>query len=1086
MIQHKHIVRPERGLCMQVSGDTYLGKTVDKYRLLSVLGTGSMSVVYLAQRLDDPRVLVAVKILHPQAASSPEERSAFRQRFLREARAASKLRNEYILPVLSSGDIDGMPFMVLPVIVGGTLAMRLAHQSEPMPLGEVTRYLKQLASAIDYAHEQGVIHRDIKPANILLDEHGHVYLTDFGIARLFDSGENALTRESPLTLTRTGQVLGTPYYMAPEQIKGLPVTASADIYALGVVLYQLVTGQVPFHGDTPLAVALQHLQEPPSPPGMLRHELPPPLEAVILRALAKNPEDRFASAMELADAFEIGLAELGDPMATQAPSETWPFSTGLAQRASITPTTASTPMSLTRALSEKVVGATIDGYRIGALIESSDLGAVFTAYRDGSAEPVRIRFLPIPVDIPPKQIASYLLRFEQQAQELARLRHPNLVPVLGYGTYEGLPYLITPDNQGRSLSIELAQHGAAELPAIADCLDQVVAALDYAHQRGILHLSLTPDAILRHDDGSILVADIGIRGMLEHDEPSSGHHPLYVNSDGGAPEQLLGNPVGSYTDVYALGAVLYQMLTGHEVFTGATRDDIAQQHLHSTIPPLRKWRPSLPTALDRVVARAMAKEPDHRIQTPRELAGAYRVAIAQTQSDATVATAPPARASLHQNMTSPGSARAPSYGQPAQSARRSEMPIPTEAVAPGEINVPDERKAAGATGSWAGSAAATVVRSLGQTPHAVSTRVRSHKNATFMLGILLIVGVTLGSFAWFNGHRTGGQPVAAPGATAEVKFIDNTKNGLYHSDAVSLTVTNLPVPQQGHWYQAWLINDNTEKVLSLGKLVPQSGQNNQNKTYTLSYAGDGSPGKPGTNLLEFGNHVKITTETQNASLPSGPVVLEGTFPPQAFVHIQHLLVAFPTTPQHQGLIVGTMQQMNLLYQQANVLQQWITLHYPISTKCAAQSVIDIIEGTSGQHYKPLGTECNVVEKWPSGDGYGLLGKDGYLAGVADHTALAASAKDATPHIREHAQHVKTAVENITGWLQTVDQDAVKVLAGQNDTTTMSEIVNLTKVALTGQDIDNDESIDPVKNEAGADLAYTHAQFLAILTFGAHQ
>jgi serine/threonine protein kinase len=478
---------------MQTTGDSRLGTTVEKYKLLSVLGAGSMSVVYLAQRLDDPGVLVAVKLLHYQGASSPEDHAAFRMRFLREARAASQLRNEYILPVLSSGDAGDLPYMVMPVIVGGTLTTRLTNQPQPMPLGEIARYLTQLANGIDYAHRQGIVHRDIKPANILLDEHGHVYLTDFGIARLFDSGDNALTREGVSTLTRTGQVLGTPYYMAPEQIQAGPVGPAADIYALGVVLYQMVTGQVPFHGDTPLAVALQHLQEVPNSPGLLRHELPPQVEAVILTAIAKNPADRYASATELAEDFQAGLTDLDDPMATRPPSETWPFSTRFASSASAIPAaSAATPVPRPNDRPERLVGLTIDGYHLGAMIESDDLGAVFMADREGSAEPVRIRFLTLPPDATPKRLAGYLLRFEQQAHDLAALRHPNLAPVIGYGAYQGRPYLVMPDNQGIALSAELAQHGAQELSAISDCLDQVVAGLECAHRRGFLHLSLTP------------------------------------------------------------------------------------------------------------------------------------------------------------------------------------------------------------------------------------------------------------------------------------------------------------------------------------------------------------------------------------------------------------------------------------------------------------------------------------------------------------------------------------------------------------------------------------------------------------------
>ncbi len=1027
---------------MQTSHDSRLGMTVENYKLLSVLGAGSMSVVYLAQRLDDPRVLVAIKILHYHGLTSPEDRSAFRMRFLREARAASQLRNEYILPVLSSGDEGDLPYMVMPVIVGGTLVTRLANQPQPLPLGEIARYLTQLASAIDYAHEQGIIHRDIKPSNILLDEHGHVYLTDFGIARLFDSGDNALTRENAPTLTRTGQVLGTPYYMAPEQIQARPAGPAADIYALGVVLYQMVTGQVPFHGDTPLAIALQHLQEAPSAPSLLRHELPPPLEAVILRALAKDPAERYASATEFADAFQAGLADLDDPMATRAPTETWPFSTSYASSAStVHAAPPATPLPQRHATFEKLVGLTVDGYRIGAVIESDDLGTVFTATREGATEPARMRFLAMP-GASPKQVAGYLLRFEQQAHNLAALRHPNLAPVTGYGAYEGQPYLVTADNEGVAISAELAQHGAAELSAIADFLDQVVAGLEAAHRRGVLHLSLTADRVFRQDDGRIVVADVGVRGMLDAESASDVQSPSHATSDTNTPEQIMGNPVGPYTDVYALGVMLYHLLTGREVFTGSTRDDVAQQHLHSTMPPLRRWRPSLPTALDRVVSQAMAKEPERRFQTPRELAAAYHAAVAHTQQDASFATPP--------HSTIQRSANDATHGVATTTPARSEQ-----------------------------GALATLAASSSAAPS--KARWLKSRASLSVIGAVLLVSIIASAFAWNNAHKTNSNPaVAAPSSVTIVAFFDNTANGAYNTDALKIDVTSLAALPAGHWYEAWLINDQTEQVQPLGKLVLQSGQS---KAYALAYNGSGSPGHPGVNLLGFGNRIKITNETSNGQFPAGPTVMEGAFPPHAFIHIKHLLVAFPTTPQQQGLLVGMIQQMNLLYQQANVLQQWISLHYPKSTLCAAQSVIDIIEGKSGAHYKLPGQECDVGQQWPSGDGFGLLGSGGYLAGVSDHAALAASADDASEHIRMHSQHVQIAVQNITGWLQTVDQDALRVLAGTGDAATSSEITHLSKIALTGQDINGDESIDPVKGEAGADLAYTHAQLLAMLTFG---
>lgn len=310
---------------MHTQVERRLGDIVEHYRLLSVLGTGGTSTVYLGQREDDPRVLVAVKVLMDHANAEHADQTSFRLRFLREARAASKLHHDHILPVLSYGEAHGLTYMVLPA-VAGTLADRLAGRTAPLPLPTIADYLAQVASALDYAHERGIVHRDIKPSNILLDARDWVYLADFGIARLFGGGTNALTRDGSATLTSTGQVLGTPNYMAPEQIRGEPIGPATDVYALGVVAYQLVTGQMPFQGDTPLSVVVQHMLEAPKLPRLLRAELPTRAQMAVLRALAKLPDDRFASAGAFADAFAAGLAD-APPSEAQADSdETHPTS----------------------------------------------------------------------------------------------------------------------------------------------------------------------------------------------------------------------------------------------------------------------------------------------------------------------------------------------------------------------------------------------------------------------------------------------------------------------------------------------------------------------------------------------------------------------------------------------------------------------------------------------------------------------------------------------------------------------------------------------------------------------------------------
>jgi hypothetical protein len=215
-------------------------------------------------------------------------------------------------------------------------------------------------------------------------------------------------------------------------------------------------------------------------------------------------------------------------------------------------------------------------------------------------------------------------------------------------------------------------------------------------------------------------------------------------------------------------------------------------------------------------------------------------------------------------------------------------------------------------------------------------------------------------------------------------------------------------------------------------------------------------------------------------------MLVGDVAPQAFQHIQHLLLAFPTTPGQQGFLVGLLGQTRALDDQAKSLQVYLQRGYFLSVQCNAQSVIDIIEGAKGQNYRPLSPDCASRNVGDVGDGYGLMGNDGYLAGAAEHASLAAAAPDASDHLRQHAQHVQIATTNIKGWLATLDQDAVAVLNASTgptpnvDAGKVQELVSLSDNSLYGIDKDGDENVDPVIGEAGAVTAYQHGQLLAIL------
>jgi serine/threonine protein kinase len=277
------------------------GKTLGKYQMTELLGRGGMAEVYKAhhQKLDR---IVTIKVLHSHLAEGRD----FLERFTREAKAAAGLRHPNIVQVHDFDVEDDRYYMVMDYIDGGSLQERLealADSGAHLPFLQVVDILRQVAGALDFAHQQGIIHRDVKPSNILLDRSGNAYLTDFGIARIFGG----------MRVTASGALIGTPAYMSPEQGRGDVLTPASDIYSLGVILYEMVTGKVPFDADTPVALILKHMQQPLPPASSLRPGLPAELEAVIGNVLSKAPEDRYVTATEMVNALQAALP--GETMA---------------------------------------------------------------------------------------------------------------------------------------------------------------------------------------------------------------------------------------------------------------------------------------------------------------------------------------------------------------------------------------------------------------------------------------------------------------------------------------------------------------------------------------------------------------------------------------------------------------------------------------------------------------------------------------------------------------------------------------------------------------------------------------------------
>jgi Tfp pilus assembly protein PilF/predicted Ser/Thr protein kinase len=268
-----------------------VGESVGPYRITRQLGVGGMAMVWKAYHPALDRY-VAIKVLHPSFKEDPQ----FTARFQREARIVAKLTHPHIVPIYDFSEHEGMSYLVMRYIEGRTLKAVL--KEGPVPLGKVMEILEPAGQALAYAHDQGVLHRDIKPSNFLISLEGEVFLTDFGLARMAESTDSTLSRDT---------LIGTPQYISPEQARGEKLDARTDIYSLGVVLFEMLAGTVPYDADTPYAVIHDHIFSPLPLPSQFNHDIPEGVEKVVLKALAKDRNDRFQDVREMVSALETAL-----------------------------------------------------------------------------------------------------------------------------------------------------------------------------------------------------------------------------------------------------------------------------------------------------------------------------------------------------------------------------------------------------------------------------------------------------------------------------------------------------------------------------------------------------------------------------------------------------------------------------------------------------------------------------------------------------------------------------------------------------------------------------------------------------------
>ena len=549
-------------------------KRLGRYELLDRLGKGGMGVVYRARdtRLDRP---VAVKMLLGDLEGDNETR----ERFLREARAAGELSHRNIIRIYDFGEEGGRAFIVMELLEGASLNDFLKTHPD-LSLDRKLQIMIGVCEGLAFSHSRSIIHRDIKPANLFITKDDQVKVLDFGLARIASS-----------KLTRTGLVFGTPDYMSPEQVRGKVVDERSDIFSLGAVFYQVLSARKPFAAKALPEVMRKVLIE--EPPPLTHAEAPPSLARIVVRALQKDPLNRYQKVEEL-------LADLRgvdpDEEAETASAEAEPRQ--------------------------------IDRYQVRERVGQGGMGVVYRARDPVLDRDVAIKSMLVDFGIDHEARA----RFQQEARAAARLQHPNIVTIYEFGEKDDSPYLIMEFLGGDDLEGLMQRDPTLSLTRRLDIVAQLCDGLAFAHEQDVVHRDIKPGNVRVLEDGSVKLLDFGI-ATVQTDATAG----TFAGSAAYAsPEQLSMERVDGRSDLFSVGVLAYELLTGRLPFVGDSPAAVAYQVLHEEPPSLRSVAPQLPERLETVITKALQKAPAQRWSSAQELGDALRAVAREVEEAAPV------------------------------------------------------------------------------------------------------------------------------------------------------------------------------------------------------------------------------------------------------------------------------------------------------------------------------------------------------------------------------------------------------------------------------------------------------------------
>jgi serine/threonine protein kinase/formylglycine-generating enzyme required for sulfatase activity len=545
----------------------------DRYQVLQKTGSGTIYDVYLAM---DSAVgeVVLLKVLHPDLIRE----TPFLDRLQREARRLQKLDSPHAARLVDYGQEGQALFVVFEYVPGRTLDRILAEEGT-IDEDRALAIARQVAQGLADANAVGIVHSNLCPGNIVVTSGEAVRVTDWGIAAGAD-----------LPRLLSGGALGVPHYLAPELARGGEGEIQTDVYALGAVLFEMVTGRVPYEGEDAASVADLHVNGPIPSVRDLNPGTSQQVDELIARCLAKEPRDRY---------LPLQLIELIADLLQEAP--------------------------VAPGAEETLTGHTLGHYQLLERLGRGGMATVYKAYQPGLDRYVAVKILPTYM----ARDSDFSARFRREARAIARLNHPNILPVYDFGQDKGLNYIVMRYVEAGTLKELLGQ--PLDLRTTLDIISQVGGALDYAHQEGVIHRDVKPSNVLMDRGEWALLGDFGLARMMEASVRLTGTGvgvgtPTYMS-----PEQGQGTTVDARSDVYSLGIMLFEMLTGRVPYQAETPMAVVIKHLTAPLPLPRDANPSIPEAAERVIFKALAKDPADRYQTAGELVEALRWVVEEAE-----------------------------------------------------------------------------------------------------------------------------------------------------------------------------------------------------------------------------------------------------------------------------------------------------------------------------------------------------------------------------------------------------------------------------------------------------------------------